>query len=83
MGPNGKETNIGGVGKGAVVGYVFGIAVAIVLIFCASRGLVWVRKWVTERKMWRMGKFVGGREGDVRDGDGDMELEDQGFAGKA
>ncbi|TVY59692.1 hypothetical protein LSUE1_G009123, partial [Lachnellula suecica] len=33
---NGVST--GGVGKGAVVGYVFGIAIAIVVIFCVVKG---------------------------------------------
>ncbi|KAF8848637.1 hypothetical protein BDZ45DRAFT_775154 [Acephala macrosclerotiorum] len=69
----GKTTNIGGVGKGAVVGYVFGIAVAICLIFCLVRGLVWARKWVTEKKLGMRGKFFAGREM----GAGDVELETQ------
>lgn len=70
---NGKKTNIGGVGKGAVVGYVFGIAVAIILIFCLVKGLVWCRKWITEKKLGMSGKFFAGREM----GAGDVELETQ------
>jgi hypothetical protein len=68
---NGVKTNEGGVGKGAVVGYVFGIAVAIVVIFCISKGLQWVRKWATERKAGMKGRFFGGREM----GRGEVELE--------
>lgn len=70
---NGVRTNEGGVGKGAVVGYVFGIAVAIVLIFCVSKGLQWVRKWGAEKKGGMQGKFFGGR----RMGRGEVELEVQ------
>ncbi|KAE8450600.1 hypothetical protein EG329_005944 [Mollisiaceae sp. DMI_Dod_QoI] len=70
---NGEKTNIGGVGKGAVVGYVFGIAVAIILIFCLSKLLVWGRKWLTEKKLGMKGKFYAGREM----GMGDVELEAQ------
>lgn len=70
---NGKKTNVGGVGKGAVVGYVFGIAVAIVVIFCVSKGVVWGRKWITEKKLGMKGRFYAGREM----GSGDVELEAQ------
>ncbi|KAK6583478.1 hypothetical protein PZA11_004554 [Diplocarpon coronariae] len=65
--------NIGGVGKSAVVGYVFGIAAAICIIFGASKGLMWVRKWVTEKKMGREGRFYAGRKAES----GDIELETQ------
>ncbi|PBP23015.1 hypothetical protein BUE80_DR006123 [Diplocarpon rosae] len=65
--------NIGGVGKAAVVGYVFGIAAAICIIFCASKGLMWARKCVTEEKMGRDGKFHAGRGV----GSGETELEMQ------
>lgn len=64
-------TNVGGVGKGAVVGYVLGIAAAIVILFCVVKGVAWGRKWVTERKMGREGKFYKGR----RMGQGEVELE--------
>lgn len=68
---NAEGKNDGGVGKGGVVGYVFGIAVAIIIIFCISKGLAWVRKWVTEKKMGRKGVFYGGRNM----GQGEVELE--------
>ena len=68
---NGVKTNLGGVGKGAVVGYVFGIAAAIVIIFCLSKGLQWVRKWVSEKKLGMQGKFYAGRGM----GNGEVELE--------
>jgi hypothetical protein len=70
---NGVKTNLGGVGKGAVVGYVFGIAAAIIIIFCISKGLQWVRKWATERKLGMEGKFYAGRGM----GMGEVELETQ------
>ncbi|RDL33299.1 Uncharacterized protein BP5553_08738 [Venustampulla echinocandica] len=63
--------NIGGVGKGAVVGYVFGIAAGIIVVFSIVKGITWVRKWVTERKMGREGVFYKGR----RMGQGEVELE--------
>ncbi|KAK2625478.1 hypothetical protein QTJ16_004790 [Diplocarpon rosae] len=65
--------NIGGVGKAAVVGYVFGIAVAICVIFCASRGLMWARKYVTEKKLGRMGRFYAGRS--VESGETELEMQ--------
>ncbi|KAE9368854.1 hypothetical protein N431DRAFT_494218 [Stipitochalara longipes BDJ] len=68
---NGVKTNEGGVGKGGVVGYVLGIAAAIVIIFCLSKGLQWLRKWVTERKLGMQGKFYAGRGM----GNGEVELE--------
>ncbi|KAH6663211.1 hypothetical protein B0J14DRAFT_495113 [Halenospora varia] len=68
---NAAGHNIGGVGKGAVVGYVFGIAAAIIIIFSLVKGVAWVRKWVTEKKMGRQGVFHGGRQM----GNGEVELE--------
>jgi len=70
---NGVKKNLGGVGKGAVVGYVFGIAAGIIVIFCVSKGLQWVRKWVTETKLDMKGKFYAGRNM----GAGEVELETQ------
>lgn len=49
--------------NGLVAAYVFGIAAAIVVIFCIVKGLVHFRKWVTESKMGRKGKFAHGRRG--------------------
>jgi hypothetical protein len=65
--------NEGGVGRGEVVGYVFGIAIGICLLFCLSKGIAWLRKWVTETKMDRKGKFYAGRDM----GMGEVELETQ------
>jgi hypothetical protein len=70
---SGGTENIGGVGKGTVVGYCFGIAVGIIVIFCLSKGLVALRKWITEKKLGMTGKFYGGREM----GSGEVELETQ------
>lgn len=64
--------NVGGVGK-LVGAYCVGIAVGIILLFCVVKGLIWVRKWVTEKKMGKTGKFYGGREM----GRGEVELETQ------
>jgi hypothetical protein len=68
---NGVKTNQGGVGKGAVVGYVFGIAAAIIVIFCVSKGLQTLRKWGVEKKLGMKGKFYAGRGM----GSGEVELE--------
>jgi hypothetical protein len=57
--------------NGLVAAYVFGIAVAICIIFAVVRGLVAARKWVTEEKMGRLGKFYGARGM----GTGEVELE--------
>lgn len=57
--------------KGPVAGYVFGIAAGIIIIFCIVKGLIWVRKWVTEKKMGKTGKFYAGRQM----GQGEVELE--------
>ena len=59
--------------KGRVVGYVFGIAAAIIVIFCLVKGILWFRKWVTERKWGRTGRFYKGRQM----GNGEVELETQ------
>lgn len=64
--------NTGGVGN-LVAAYVIGIAVGIVILFCLVKGMIWVRKWATETKMGRTGKFYGGRDM----GRGEVELETQ------
>lgn len=63
--------NIGGVGKSAVVGYVFGIAAGIIVVFSIVKGATYLRKWVTEKRMGREGVFYQGR----RMGQGEVELE--------
>lgn len=57
--------------RAKTVGYILGIAAGIIVIFCIVKGLVWLRKWVTEKRMGRDGKFHGGRA----KGQGDVELE--------
>jgi hypothetical protein len=52
-------------------GYILGIAAGIIVIYLITKGLVALRKWVTEKKMGRTGKFHGGRSM----GQGDAELE--------
>ncbi|KAH7027416.1 uncharacterized protein B0I36DRAFT_350950 [Microdochium trichocladiopsis] len=44
-----------------VAAYVFGIAVAIIVIFVLVWALIKFRNWVTERKLGMDGKFAGGR----------------------
>jgi len=66
-------TNVGGWGKGGVVGVVLGIAAAIVIIFCLAKGLAKARKWTTEKKMGKTGRFYAGRDMGV----GEVELETQ------
>lgn len=68
---NGK--NVGGWGKGGVVGVVFGIAAAIIIIFCLAKGLTKARKWATEKKMGKTGEFYASRDMGV----GEVELETQ------
>lgn len=46
-------------GKGAVAGYVFGIAAACLIIFWVAWGLIRLRKWLTEEKLGKDGKFAG------------------------
>ncbi|KAI1323519.1 hypothetical protein F5Y16DRAFT_383412 [Xylariaceae sp. FL0255] len=41
-----------------VAAYVFGIGVGIVIIFVFVWGLIWLRKWITEKKLGLDGKFA-------------------------
>lgn len=55
-------------GTGKLIGYIFGILAGSIVIFVLRQLLVMLRKWVTETKMGREGKFHGGRtkaQGDV------------------
>ncbi|KAM0335361.1 hypothetical protein ACHAQA_000406 [Verticillium albo-atrum] len=45
-------------GSGAVAGYILGIAAASIIIFWIVKGLVWVRQWLTERRLGMDGKFA-------------------------
>ena len=58
-------------GSGKLAGYILGIAAGIIVIFLIVQGLVWLRKWGTETKMGKEGKFHGGRA----KAQGDAELE--------
>lgn len=49
-------------GRGYVAAYVFGIALAIVIVFCVVRGVVWLRMRFTEENMGKTGKFVQQRQ---------------------
>ncbi|KAK5663759.1 hypothetical protein OQA88_4190 [Cercophora sp. LCS_1] len=41
-----------------VAAYVFGIAVGALIVFGVVWGLIWLRKWVTETKLGKTGKFA-------------------------
>ncbi|KAI1155847.1 hypothetical protein F4825DRAFT_405873 [Nemania diffusa] len=52
-----------------VAAYVFGIAVGICILFAVVKGLIWLRRWVTEEKLGLEGRFAhGGRKGDEERG---------------
>lgn len=44
-------------GSGVVAGYIIGILVGSVIIFLIIHYLILLRKWITETKMHKMGKF--------------------------
>ena len=69
----GKTTHSGGYGKAGVAGAVIGIAVGICVLFAIVKGLAWVRKWTTEKKLDKRGKFYAGRDMGI----GEVELETQ------
>lgn len=48
-------------GRGYVAAYVIGIAVGIVVIFVVVKGLIWLRRWVTETKLGMTGKVAAAR----------------------
>lgn len=58
-------------GRAKVAGYILGIAVGIVIVFLIVRYVIVLRKWVTEIKMDRKGRFCRGRPM----AGGDVELE--------
>jgi hypothetical protein len=49
---------------GRTAGFVLGIAGGIIIIFLATKFLIWGRKWVTEKKWNRTGKFRSKVQGD-------------------
>ena len=50
-----EGNNVGGVGN-LVGAYVVGIAAGICILFCVVKGLIWVRKWITEDRWGMEGK---------------------------
>lgn len=44
-------------GSGVVAGYIIGILVASIVIFLIVHFVIWLRRWITETKMGKMGKF--------------------------
>lgn len=58
-------------GAGKTAGYIVGIAVGGVVIFLVAKGVIFIRKWLTEQKFGMTGKFHGGRPISA----GDVELE--------
>ena len=58
-------------GSGLVAGYIIGILVGAIVLFLIIRYVILLRKWVTESKMGKTGKFsTPGRQ------DGHQELGD-------
>jgi hypothetical protein len=61
--------------RGLVAAYVFGIAVGCLIVFWVVWGIIWLRKYVTETRLGKHGKFAaaekrghgfsGGAEGDM------------------
>ncbi|TQN74998.1 hypothetical protein CSHISOI_00411 [Colletotrichum shisoi] len=45
-------------GSGKVAAYIVGIAVAGIIFYLIAKGLIWLREWVTERKLGMDGKFA-------------------------
>ncbi|KJZ71590.1 hypothetical protein HIM_08984 [Hirsutella minnesotensis 3608] len=45
-------------GRGLVAAYILGIAVGLVVVFSIVRGLIWLRRWLTESKLGMHGKFA-------------------------
>lgn len=41
-----------------VAAYVFGIAVGCLVVFGLASGAIWLRKFVTEKKLGKTGKFA-------------------------
>lgn len=70
---DGEPTHGGGFGKAGVAGTVIGIAAGICVLFAIVKGVAWVRKWATEKKLDQRGKFYAGRDM----GMGEVELETQ------
>ena len=69
---NSEGKNIGGMGVYSAA-YIVGIAIGIIILFCVAKGLIILRKWLTEKKAGMTGKFYGGRAM----GHGEAELEMQ------
>jgi hypothetical protein len=53
-------------GPGMVAAYCVGVLVGSLIMFCVAKAVIWLRKWVTERKFHWHGKFTSrGRSADV------------------
>ncbi|KXH53608.1 hypothetical protein CSIM01_08878 [Colletotrichum simmondsii] len=50
--------NIDKNGSGKVAAYIIGIAVAGIVFYLIAKGLIWLREWVTEKKLGMDGKFA-------------------------
>ncbi|KAI5467612.1 hypothetical protein BGZ63DRAFT_499378 [Mariannaea sp. PMI_226] len=46
-------------GRGIVAAYIMGILVGSVIIFCLVWCVIWFRRWLTETKLHKEGKFAG------------------------
>ncbi|KXH59699.1 hypothetical protein CSAL01_12817 [Colletotrichum salicis] len=45
-------------GSGKVAAYIIGIAVAGIVFYLVAKGLIWLREWITEKKLGMDGKFA-------------------------
>ncbi|WYZ44314.1 hypothetical protein EsH8_VII_000750 [Colletotrichum jinshuiense] len=50
-------------GSGKVAAYIIGIAIAGIIFYLIAKGLIWLREWVTEKKLGMDGKFAQQRFG--------------------
>ncbi|KAL2166291.1 hypothetical protein VTG60DRAFT_2975 [Thermothelomyces hinnuleus] len=57
---------------GLVAAYVFGIAVGCLIIFGVASSIIWLRKYVTETKLGKTGKFA--KKGHPANAAGDVEV---------
>ncbi len=60
-------------GKGKVAGYVFGILLAITIIYGLVCALIWARKWLTERVLHK--SAIGSSKTKIRNADIEMSEE--------
>jgi hypothetical protein len=50
--------DVGKNGSGLTAAYILGIAIGTIIVYLIVKGLIWLRKFVTERKLGMDGKFA-------------------------